>query len=164
MEQFIETFHIDWKLMIAQVLNFGLVFLALYLLAIKPVKNLIANRTTEIEQGLEDAKKHAELLEKSEAEYMEIIAQAKNEAHHLWKQSKTEAESMRAQMIEQTQKDIDSMLEKGKKNLEAEKVRIFDEARKEIADLVILSTEKILNSKVDTHLNEKIIKELGNLK
>jgi F0F1-type ATP synthase membrane subunit b/b' len=45
MEELITTFHIDWKLMIAQIVNFGLVFALLYWLAAKPLSKLMKDRT-----------------------------------------------------------------------------------------------------------------------
>ena len=56
MQELITTFHIDWKLMIAQIVNFGLVFTLLYWLAAKPLSKLMKDRTKEITDGLDNAK------------------------------------------------------------------------------------------------------------
>src|SRR3989344_3540657 len=74
MNGFIETFHIDWRLMIAQLFNFGIVFLAFYLLAAKPLRKLMKERGEEIETGLQNAKAGMEMIqkakEKDEEEYV----------------------------------------------------------------------------------------------
>src|SRR3989344_1897387 len=71
MNEFIATFHIDWKLMVAQIINFALVFVVFYLLAAKPLSKLIKNRTKEIQTGLSNAKASGELLQKATEEYKE---------------------------------------------------------------------------------------------
>ena len=61
MQEFITTFHIDWKLMVAQLFNFGVVFLAFYLLAAKPLRKLMKERGEVISKGLNDSKKTTHL-------------------------------------------------------------------------------------------------------
>ena len=69
MQEFISTFHIDWKLMIAQLINFGVVFLVFYFLAAKPLRKLMEERGKAISKGLDDAKESSELLQKASEEY-----------------------------------------------------------------------------------------------
>ena len=108
MEEFIETFHIDWMLMLAQTINFGLVFLALYMLAAKPLKKLVKERTEEITKGLLDAKTNKETLQATKQEYDNAIRQARAEAQTIFETSKTEAMAKKNEMLEQakTEKKI----------------------------------------------------------
>ncbi len=161
MEEFIETFHIDWRLMLAQVINFGLVFLALYLLAAKPLKKLMKERTEEITTGLENAKTNAELLKNTKKEYAEIIQKARQEANTIFETGKKEAEAEKSAMMEKTRSEVAVMIESGKKALQAEKTKMVDDAKQEIVSLVIKSTEKVLGSKVDGSYEQTIKKELG---
>lgn len=163
MEAFIETFHIDWKLMLAQAINFGLVFLAFYYLANKPLSQLIKERKGEIQTGLEDGKKNAELLKQTEASYQEALAKARAEADSMYKLAKKEATANKVKMIEDAKAEVALMIENGKKTLEDEKVKMVGEAKREIVTLVIKSTEKVLGSKVDASYTERITKELTNI-
>ncbi len=56
MDSLVETFHLDVKLLIAQVINFAIVFLVLYYFALKPLLNVMNDRSAKIEKSLEDAK------------------------------------------------------------------------------------------------------------
>ena len=69
MDSIIATFHIDWKIIIAQVLNFGVVFGVLYLFALKPLMKVMRERTEKIEKGIKDAKENAEVLNNTKKEY-----------------------------------------------------------------------------------------------
>ena len=66
MDSIISTFHIDWKIIIAQAINFGVVFVVLYIFALKPLSKLMAERSEKIKKGIDDAKKSDELLQKAE--------------------------------------------------------------------------------------------------
>ena len=67
MESIISTFHIDWKIIIAQVINFAIVFVVLYIFALKPLSKLMKERSEKIAKGIDDAKTNAKLLDEIES-------------------------------------------------------------------------------------------------
>ena len=160
MDSFIETFHIDWKIIIAQGLNFAIVLFVLYFLLIKPLKKAMSERATTIESGLYDAKCNAEILGNTKKEYDQIISKARTEAHTIFQEGKNEAESKKAEMLENAKKEVDNMIINGKKILESEKAKIIEEAKKEIVSLVVLSTEKLLESHPDEKSESKAINHI----
>lgn len=163
MEALISTFHIDWKLMVAQIINFILVFLAIYLLAAKPLRKTIEERTKEIETGLANSKKNREILENTKKEYEETMLKARNEAGEFIKNAREENELKKKEMLENTNKEVLAMIENGKKSLEKEREIMMASVKKEIVDLVIATTEKVLEEKIDSKYKDKVIKELSNL-
>ncbi len=162
MEPLIATFHIDWKIIIAQMVNFAVVFVVLYLFALKPLMALMLNRTNKILQGIKDAKTNSEVLAKSSKEYEDTLVRAKKEAQALFDAGKREAQTKKEQMLAEAKTEVDKMIEGGKKTLEAEKIKMVADAKKEIVSLVMLATEKITGTK-DSGLQEKAVKELANL-
>lgn len=163
MEALIETFHIDIKLMIAQIINFILVFLAIYLLAAKPLRKTIEDRTKEIEEGLHNSKKNREILENTKKEYDSIVLSARKEAEGILKTTREDAEKKKREMLEVANKEVAILIENGKKSLEQEREIIMKSVKKEIVDLVIATSEKVLGEQVDNKYKDKVVKELGNL-
>ncbi|MBP9802948.1 MAG: F0F1 ATP synthase subunit B [Candidatus Pacebacteria bacterium] len=163
MEALIETFHIDIKLMIAQIINFILVFLAIYLLAAKPLRKTIEDRTKEIEEGLHNSKKNREILENTKKEYDSIVLSARKEAEGILKTTREDAENKKREMLEVANKEVATLIENGKKSLEQEREIIMKSVKKEIVDLVIATSEKVLGEQVDNKYKDKVVKELGNL-
>jgi len=147
MEEFINTFHIDWKLMIAQLFNFGIVFLAFYLLAAKPLRKLMQDRGDLISKGVDDAKVNAEILEKTNKEYQDMLAKARIEANKIFQDGKKEGEIKKTALIEEGKAEFASIIESGKKSLQVEKIKIVEDARKDIVSLATLAAEKIMESK-----------------
>ncbi len=162
MEPLIATFHIDWKIIIAQMVNFAIVFAVLYWFALKPLMVLMQNRTNKILQGIKDAKTNSEVLAKSTAEYEASILKAKKEAQALFETGKKEAQAKKETMMTEAKAEVEKMIEGGKKTLEIEKVKMVAEAKKEIVDLVVLATQKLTGS-TDSGLQEKALKELSKL-
>ncbi|OGI61240.1 ATP synthase F0 subunit B [Candidatus Nomurabacteria bacterium RIFCSPHIGHO2_01_FULL_38_19] len=147
MDSIISTFHIDWKIIIAQMVNFGVVFVVLYIFALKPLSQLMAERKEKIEKGMDDAKLNAEMLLKTNTEYDKALAKAKSEANAIFKEGKKEAEVKKMAMLEEAKVEVSSMIENGKKTLQAEKTKMVEEAKKDIVTLAMLATEKLISSK-----------------
>ncbi len=163
MESIISTFHIDWKIIIAQAINFGVVFVVLYIFALKPLSKLMAERSEKISKGINDAETNAKLLSETHKEYEAALAKAKSEADKIFQDGKKEAETKKAKMLEDAKKEVALVIENGKKTLEAEKSKMVAEAKKEIVTLSTLMAEKLLGGKADGTLDERTVKELSNL-
>ena len=156
MDSLIDTFHIDWKLIIAQMVNFAIVIIVLYKFAIKPLGKLMDERSSKIATGLTDAKKHKEMLSQTEEEYKKVIAEARKESQILISEAKKDAERVREELIVKASLDSQKLIENGRIELEAEKAKMLGEAKKELADLVVSSAEKILGDVMDEKIKSKI--------
>ena len=149
MEEFINTFHIDWKLMVAQLFNFGIVFLAFYLLATKPLRKIMNKRGEEIETGLEDAKAGRELMQKAKEEYEENTIKLRKQSIETQKELTKEMEKIRAENLERIKKDEEEYQKKRIAQLEVDKKAIVESAKKDIITLAMAATEKLISSKKD---------------
>ncbi len=147
MESIISTFHIDWKVIIAQAVNFTIVFIVLYIYALKPLSKLMLERSEKIAKGIMDAKINAEVLGKTEKEYEAVLAKARIEAQKIFDDAKKEGENKKNEILEQSRLEVSNLIENGKKSLEVEKSKIIDEAKKEIVGLAMATTEKIIREK-----------------
>lgn len=163
MESIISTFHIDWKIIIAQVVNFGIVFAVLYIYALKPLGKLMSERSEKIAKGISDAKSNALVLQNTQKEYDETLRKARIEAQKIFDEGKKEATVKKEQMLVDARLEVENMVTSGKKLLEAEKAKMVEDAKKEISTLVISAAEKVLGEKVDHLQASKSLKELNNL-
>lgn len=163
MESIINTFHIDIKTIIAQIINFGIVFAVLYIYALKPLTKVMKDRTEKIEKGIDDAKLNNEILAKTKKEYDEMLLSARNEANNIFQESKKEAMEKRTKMLEEAKEEVTLIIESGRKTLEYDKEKMLKEAKAEIALLSIKIAEKITGRTIDKSFDEKAIKELNNI-
>ena len=133
--------------MLAQLFNFGLVFVCLYFIAAKPLRKLISDRDAEIRKGLDDAKTNRDMLENTAKESEAAMRKARSEANEIFDKAKKEVEKKKTEMIENAKKEVSDMLAQGKKMLDTEREKMIAEAKNEVAGLVISATEKILAEK-----------------
>lgn len=162
MESLVSTFHIDIKLLIAQIVNFAIVFGVLYFFALKPLLKTMQDRTKKIEKGIDDAKRIEEKLARTEEEYAKEIAKAKKEANLILQKADEKAEEKRKELINKTKEEIGQIINQEKAKMQAEKAQTLKEIKKEIADLVIVSIEKVLDKKLvgdDVKMIEKMVKK-----
>ncbi len=145
MESIINTFHIDWMVIVAQAINFAVVFAVLYFFALKPLNKLMAERSEKIARGVNDAKTNAELLTATKAEYETALAKARAEAATIFQEGRKKADIKRAEMLETAKTDVGKIIANGKKTLEEEKTKMVEEAKKEIVSLVVEATKKLLD-------------------
>ncbi|OGI65069.1 hypothetical protein A3H53_00880 [Candidatus Nomurabacteria bacterium RIFCSPLOWO2_02_FULL_40_10] len=162
MQEFIETFHIDWKLMIAQLFNFGIVFLAFYLLAAKPLRKLMKERGEVIAKGLADSKKAEDLLLQAKKESEQNIIKLRQISIESKKESTKELSQLREEHLAIIKADNDKWVKERVVQMEIDKKTIVESVKKDIVSLAVLMAQKLIG-KTDHKFEEKEIKELHNL-
>lgn len=160
MESLIETFHIDAKLLLAQIINFAVVFFVLYFFALKPLLGVMRERTKNIEKSLDDAKEIENTLNQTKAEYSIVIAGAKKEANKIIEKAAAAAEGKKKEIIDRAKEEVGQIINQEKAKIQAEKAKTLKEIKMEVADLVAVSLEKILGEKVDAKKDKEIIKQV----
>lgn len=159
MDALIGTFHIDWKLMIAQIINFSVVFFVLYRFALKPLSKVLSERKATIEKGVSDAQKNQELLKDAQTAHEKELARGRAEAHDLMTEVKKSAEEKKVEIIRDAQEEVSKMIALGKKSIEEEKQKMVDGLQKEIATIVLLATEKVVGNNLSEQIQSDILKK-----
>lgn len=143
-------FGIEWKTLIAQIINFCIVVYCLYRFALKPVLQTMSERqkriadglrfTEEMEQKLKDAEKeHANLIKKGTVEAKGIVDAAREQA--------------RTYLEEKTQEAVvksEQFIKKAEEAIQKEHHQMIAEAKKQIGQLVVATTEKVLDRNLST--------------
>lgn len=165
MEELIKAFHLDGKILLAQIVNFSILFFLFYKLAYKPILAKMTSRTEKIEKGLRDATEAAKLLEESNQEREEKILAAKKEAGEILEKARVLAEKNRKNLAEKTQQEAQKIVQQAKEQIAGEKEKVLAQIKAEAAGLIELSLVKILNEKSlkesDRALVEKAAQEIN---
>ena len=157
MESLASLFHIEWKLILAQAINFGIVFFVLYRFLIKPLGKVMKERQQTIESGLAAAKEQERLLGDAKREYDDAKAQAHKEAMHIIQQAKERALIEHAEILAQGEIERKALVDKTTKELKREKEKALGEARRDIGMLVAQATEKLLEEVSDRKVDQKMV-------
>ena len=144
MEQLFSTFGIDVKLILAQAVNFAVLFAALSYLLYKPVMKTLDERRAKIAQGVEDAEQAAVALASADEESKKRIGEANTEAEGIVASARETAGSEKTRIL----KEAEARAEAVQKDAEARAAETADKAlrdsEKEIARLAILAAEKAM--------------------
>ncbi len=157
MNELISTFHIDWKIMLAQLFNFVLVFIALYFIAAKPLRKLMDDRENEIKDGLTNAEKAIVELEGAGFKKEEIIREAKDNAKNIISQSQADGKEIVKEAKDKATLEKEEILRQAKLDAEKEKKNGDDAIRKEVAELVSVGVRKMVEGYVSAGKGEEII-------
>jgi len=160
MESLISTFHIDFKLFIAQVVNFAVVFSILYFFAFKPLVKTMGERTEKIDKSLKDADEIEKRLALTETEQTEIINAAKKQANLIIEEADKRGEERKAELTAKAKEEIAQVINNEKAKLSRDKEETLKEIKKEVADLVVLTVEKVLSEKMTGDKDRELIKKL----
>ena len=160
MGEFFATFHIEGRLLLAQFINFAVVFVLIYFVVLKPLSKLMKGRTETIEKGLDDAKKAETALIMADHEKERIIG----EGHLAAKDLVLSAESRGEALAESAKVDAEAEAHKVKqaaiKELETLREHQTIEIKEKSVDLVIAGVEAILKEKIDEKKSAEMIKGL----
>jgi F-type H+-transporting ATPase subunit b len=162
MDELVKTFHIDWKLLIAQLVNFGIVVGVLWYFALKPLLKVMNKRTADIEQSLKDAKEIEQKLHDAEKTKQAVIIEAQKEAQIVMEKSYKESEALKEEKLRETRTEMEKIAAKTKADLLLEKDKMVQEAKRDVADLVMAASSKIIGKQLDESANKKLIEETIN--
>lgn len=162
MEELIKTFHIDWKLIIAQLVNFAIVLFVLKRYAYGPVLKMMTERSEKIEKGIADAehahKKLAEIADKEK----EVLVEARKQASEIITAAEAVALKNKDAIITESKQQADKILADAAKKMEAERNQMMQEIRTQVADLVVAATGKVIDETMTGDKDRAIINKAIN--
>ncbi len=147
MEQLIHAFGIDARLILIQVVNFGLLMAALTYLLYKPVLRVLAERSEKIAQGVKDAEEAGKAKAEATEEKKMVIAAANKEAEAMASRAKEYAVVKAEEILAQAQVKAEQVAKDALLRSEEMKATALKESEAEIAKLAILAAEKVLKER-----------------
>lgn len=140
----IKNFGVHPILLIAQIVNFIIVFFILKKFLYKPVLELLNKRKTTIQEGLEQAEKARIKLEKVVIEEKNILRQAQSQAKKIIEDSRQESIEITRQMNESAKKQTEKMLKDAKEQITKESLEAEKRLAVETSKLAVSFLEKAL--------------------
>lgn len=150
MEQLIQAFGIDVRLITIQIINFAILMGLLSYFLYKPVLKLLREREERIVQGIKDAEAAAVAKNQAEAEKQTILAVAQSEAVAVAERAKAHADATSEETLAAARSKAAAMIAEAEARGADIKKQAEKESEAEIAKLAILATEKLLRSKSST--------------
>lgn len=155
----IGTLGINWKLFLAQLVNFLIVLLIFWKWIVKPITDTLSARQKKIEEGLQNADYMMKEKENFEVWKATEMKNVRVEADQMIKDAQGAAVNVKNEALSSAKQQADKLIEQTKASLEIEKQQVLSAAKSEIATMVVSATEKILQHKLDAQKDHHIITE-----
>src|SRR3989344_5376390 len=107
-ESLLGTLGIDWKLFLAQLVNFGIVLFVFWKWVVKPLGKTLAERQKRIETGLQNADLMTEEKKKVRLDADKVLRLTNDSANQIKQETIVDAQKQAAKVIEQAKISIES--------------------------------------------------------
>jgi len=147
MEQLIEAFGIDVKLITIQIINFVILAGLLTYFLYKPLLKLLNDREEKIKQGITDAEDAAKAKANALAEKQAILSQAQVDAGAIDTRAQAFAKEKEADILKDAEVKASDIVKSAETKSAQLKEQALKESEAEIAKIAILAAEKVLQTK-----------------
>ena len=159
MESLLHALGIDWKLLVAQIVNFGVLAFLLHRFAFKPLMKTLDERISGAKDAEEKTSSIEEKLGEIKALEEKALAEARETSKRLSAKAEANAASLQKRLEEEARKGAEDLRNSEIKKLEEEKRTFFASLKKEVHELVALSVEKAVANNATPELKAKMSAE-----
>ena len=138
-------FGVTWPTLIAQMVNFCIVALALYFFAVKPVAATLDERQQKIADGLQYAEEMKTQLVEAERERADKIKQAAVDAQKILTEAREQSKEMIEVKTQEAAAQAEAIIRKASEATELERQKMLSDVRQEVARLVVATSSKVLS-------------------
>jgi F-type H+-transporting ATPase subunit b len=128
-------------------------------LAFPRIQEALDKRANAIRESIETAERTRKEADELMAEYRARLKEAREQADEIMARARKAADSAKAQATEEGKSKREELLAAARRDIEAETRRSLDLIRKEVADLTILTTEKVTRKSLTGDDQKKLVEE-----
>jgi F-type H+-transporting ATPase subunit b len=145
----VDALGIEWSLLLAQIVNFLILIVLMRMFLFKPVMNMLNQRKERIAQSMKDAERVNAAAREAEADKAKVLEQARREAQEIRAQATRDAEKIAQDVRARADQEATDVRMKAQEDAQKQVELALAEANKQIADLAILATEKLLGRELE---------------
>jgi F-type H+-transporting ATPase subunit b len=137
------AFGIDWRLLLIDSINFGILLLALWYFLYTPITKMLEARRQKVAQGVSDAEAAAVKLADIQHEQSALLSKAGAEADEVLAKARANAQEKGQAMIAQSEMAAANVVKEAEAQAVALKAEAIEESKKEVAKLIVLGMQKV---------------------
>ncbi len=158
MSDMLSKIGIDWRLFLAQLLNFLLLFFLLRTFAWKPLLNALQERRNRIKKGLTDAEAAETARRSADADREKLLSETRKEGAELIEEARKAGESVREKKIQMARKEVDRFVADAEDRIGREQDEAWQNLRGRAADLVTEASKKLI-PQLDASAHQSLIRD-----
>jgi F-type H+-transporting ATPase subunit b len=146
-------------LMIWTLLFFGVTVFFLSRKVFPLIQEALDKRAKMIAESIESAERSKKESEEMIAEYRARLKEAREQADDIVARARKSADQSKAQAAEEGKEKREELVAAARRDIEAETRRSLERIRKEVADLTVLTTEKVVRKSLDADDQKRLVDE-----
>ena len=148
---------IDPGTIVFTLINTLIIFILFKVFLFKPVGKILDKRNEMAAAEIAEAKRAKESAAKTEQEYIEKLAKAKEEAADIMKPATLRAQKREEEIVNEANQKAAEIKARAEENIERDKQRAVNDIKDEISDIVIMAASKVVEKEISAKDNEAII-------
>jgi len=150
---------VDGGLALWTLFVFGLLLYVLKKSAWPTLLGAVRDRERRLEQQIAEAERNRAEAQRLLEEHKRLLAQAKGEAQDILNQARAVGEKEREALLAKARAEYEQLLARARKEIEGEQERAVIALRREAVDLTIAAASKLIEAKLDTETNRRLVTE-----
>lgn len=152
-----EGLGINLPTLIAQIVNFVILFGLLYLVAYKPIMRMLDERSKRVKESMEQTESIREQAAQAEEEAKKRIEAASKEGQEVVGRAARTGEEIKQKAQQEARPEAEALIAKARLEIQRERDEAIDELRKEVTDLTIVAAEKVIEQSLDKEAHRQLI-------
>jgi F-type H+-transporting ATPase subunit b len=155
-----ESIGIDWHILLAQLINFGILFGILFVLLYKPVRRMLDERSARIREGMEQAEQVKEQLARTDEQVRTQMEAARREGQGILAQAAQMGERLKEEARGEAKREAETIVNRARAEIERERDEAIEDLRNQFVDLAIAAAEKVVSETLDKEKHRRLIEEV----
>ncbi len=148
---------INLPTLLAQIINFIILFGLLYLVAYKPIMRMLDERSKKVKESMEQTEYIKQQAARAEEEAKKRIEAASREGQEVIARAVRTGEEVRQQAQQNARQESEALIARARAEIQHERDDAIDGLRREFADLTILAAEKVIERSLDKEAHRQLI-------
>ncbi len=159
MSELVSQLGLDWKIILAQIVNFAILAFFLTKFLYKPVIKILDERKNNLEENERKILETEESVKNADIAKEEILSLARKESEKIIKQSEKGSKEIKDNLLKEAQNEAEKIKIDTKKQMQLEKDKALEDVKKDLGSLVALVIEKSLGNVATKETQNKLVEE-----
>jgi F-type H+-transporting ATPase subunit b len=156
----VEQLGINLNGLIAQLINFVILYLLLSRFLFPRVTQMLDARAARIRESVERAEQVQRDAERTEQQFQERIAEARREGQGIVANANQIAQRIQAEAQEKAQREAEAFLVRAREQIQRETQQASAELRQQVASLALLAASRVVERSLDERQHVELIERV----
>lgn len=155
-----EALGINLPGLIAQIVNFLILLVLIYLFAYKRVIKMLDERSKRIKESMEQTESIKQEMARTEEKVEAQLDVARREGQALIAMAAQAGEQLREEARQEARRETEALIVRARQQIQLERDQALDELRRQFVDVAILAAEKVIKESLDKQKHQQLIEEV----